>query len=608
LTLEELFRLLDELFGLNNFPRLYIMFIFLVISILSFIFLFRLSNRPSVVGDVALNPKVKERKVMDMLVNSLFPVSFLLLIYRVVQLFLSNDRTASVGYVASSIVAATTIMLLVLFNSKAGRERFLIVVIILFVLTGPVLEVSVLNGAKLYESTKDSVNIFLNGHWSFSYQHPIYDALPLGPVLDVFLAEILGLKDPTSAILIAISAGAIAVTTVLFVILFCHYLRFSTKIGLLTAMVICSLPYLQFTLPSSNYSFMFMIMFIVLLTKCSTDGFKRSYTVLTYITLGSAMFAHEMAILVLAIPAILLSSKHRHGVLGGRLSKIIWTGSIIFLSINLYTRALPATYSYLYAYAQGLLRNPTIASARISSFGYVPVSNQLVYLLPIALVSAYVFNLLTYFASGNHIPLRGRSPRLLMSLYAGGVLVAFLAGISLVGTVPITRHFGIFAYLCLGLGTAPIFAMLIGDGTEKGASTLAGKILIVFMILTIILGFLTPHEMPDQFSHSTAERGGILEDYALSEFLASRSLFSGKIKDIDFVAHVPYYTKYTLELALSVSLARQMTPLGMEPPKVAYRVSDVGDLDLMTSRDLDSESKVYSSQLYEVFLNVTGVP
>jgi hypothetical protein len=177
------------------------------------------------------------------------------------------------------------------------------------------------------------------------------------------------------------------------------------------------------------------------------------------------------------------------------------------------------------------------------------------------------------------------------------------------GSVPITRHLGVFASLCLGLGAAPIFSML----TENRSLDLSRArppvvkalhtLLISLAILIVILSSLTPHKMPDQFSNTASERGGVLEDYELSEFLANRDAFESGNKGFYVFVNAPWITTGTLSLAVPVSVVKYDVTAGIQnPPKINFTVYDAGEIDSAAFEGINDKSLIFNSQLYEVFI------
>ena len=626
MTVEQLFRQLDKILGLSLFSQssgtlIFIGFSFLFITLIFWFWNKGMaeSKRVEHSNTNVVSPETTQKQfskmsmIKEWLPRTLILLSFLLLVYRVVALLLSVDRTASEGYVVSSVLAALTIMMAVFLNREKSGEKLLIFLVVAFVITSTVLEVAVLNGAQLLEPTQDSVNIFATGHWSFSYQNPIYATLPIGPVLDAICANVLGIKDVTNPLLWVISGSAISLVTVLSIILFCRFAGFSTRVGLLTALFVSSLPYLQFNLPSSNFSFTFVTLFLALLAKSFSSGFNRSNTALGFLFFAVALLAHEMAILILVVPIavlIIVYVKHSGTLLRWRLLAIIWFGSSFLLVLNLYTGALQATASWLNLFMGGVFHRLTV-STRVSSFTYLPTSMRLVYFLPFVFVGAFIFCFLINPAFRRNLQI-GENPRVrifLFGLYGGTAVLASLTAFTMFGSFPITRHLGVFASLCLGLGTAPIFSMLSENGSinSSRARARAAKglriLLISLAILIVILSGLTPHKMPDQYSSTASERGGVFEDYRLSEFLANHDAFESGDQGFYVLVNAPWITTDTLTLAVPVSIVKHDVTVGLQnPPKINFTVYDAGEVNSTAFEGLNDKSLIFNSQLYEVFV------
>jgi len=626
LTVEQLFRQLDKILGLSLFSQSSATLIFTVLSFLFLTLVFwfwskdiaeskrlRESNTNLVPSKTTQKQFSKMNTIREWLPRTLILLSFILLVYRAVSLLLSVERTASEGYVVSSVLAALTIMMAVFLNREKSGEKLLIFLVVAYVITSTVLEVGVLNGAQLLEPTQDSVNIFTTGHWSFSYQNPIYATLPVGPVLDAICANVLGIKDVTNPLVWVISGSAISLVTVLSIILFCRFVGFSTRVGLLTALFVSSLPYLQFNLPSSNFSFMFITLFLALLAKSFSSEFNRSSTALGFLFFAVALLAHEMAILILVVPIailIIVQVTHPRNLYRWRLLAIIWFGSSFFLVLNLYTGALQATASWLNLFVGGVFHK-LIVSTRVSSFTYLPTSMRLVYFLPFVFVGAFIFCFLINPVFRKNLRI-GENPRVrifMFGLYGGTVVLASLMAFTMFGSLPITRHLGVFASLCSGLGAAPIFSMLSENGSLNlsRARARAAKglriLLISLAILIVILSGLTPHKMPDQFSNTAAERGGVLEDYRLSEFLANDDAFESADQGFYVLVNTSWITTDTLTLAVPISIVKHDVTADLQnPPKINFTVYDAGEVNSTTLESLNDKSLIFNSQIYEVFV------
>jgi hypothetical protein len=620
LAVEQLFQWLDKVLGLSRFSQSLTTLVFIVLSFFSLTLIFWFwnksiskSNTNSVLAVNTQNQFSKMNRIREQLPRTLILLSFSLLAYRVLALLLSTERTASSGYVVSSVLATSTIIMAVLLNGEKNKEKLMVFLVVAFVITSTVLEVAVLNGVQLLEPTQDSVNIFTAGHWSFSYQNPIYDTLPTGPVLDAIFANVLGIRDVTNPLVWVVSGSAISLVTVLSIILFCRFAGFSTKVGLLTALFASSLPYLQYNLPSSNFSFMSITLFMALSAKSFSSRFNRSNTSLGFLFFAVAMLAHEMAILILVVPLaalIILFTKHPGTLLRWRLLAIIWFGSSFLLILNVYTRASQATVSWLNLFINGVFHRLTI-STRVSSFTYLPTSVRLVYFLPFVFVGAFILCFLVNSAFRRNFQI-GMNPRIhifLGGLYGGTVALASLTAFTMFGSVPITRHIGVLASLCLGLGAAPIFSMISRNGSLGPSRTLSTAVkglqslLISLAILIIILSGLTPHKMPDQFSNTVSERGGVLDDYRLSEFLATYDAFESGDQGFCVLVNAPWITIGTLNLAVPVSIAKHDMTVGLQnPPKINFTVYDTGEGDRALFEGINDKSLIFNSQLYEVFV------
>jgi len=605
MILEDFFTFVDKLLRIEYMPLAYVSVLPMAIFTPLLAILFWMLD----ISTIRRGGEVGSKGVLSLAPSIL---CLAIVVYRAMHLFLLlGARTASLEYIVSTVMTAFVLMSLLLMRPKMVKEQFLLFLTLVFVLAGSSLEVNLLNYVDAQETTLDTLNIFITGGWRFSYHSGTYDALPYDCVLKVFMLNILGLKEPTCVIPDMILDCSIAVVTTFSVILFVRYLNLPFTVGLLTAITLSSMGYLGPTVPPGNFSLMFSILFIAILSKCMVNGFRQSYVLLMNVFFACGILAHEMTALLLIPLGILFFSlvystkvRGEGGGIHRYLKLLICFCLVVWLTILVYTGMLMITYAYVHRYVQNLLGGIATGPGRTTrSFEYMPVSIKVVYLLPLAIVCAFMVNIFKDMVFKQRTLFKNKTlDSLFMSIYIGGIVTGLASGLSLLGHYTMTAHLGAFAFLYMGLGMVPIFARLLYGRIKKRRSVIAKRLLIAIIIIVVSLGFLTPHKMPDQYVYSESLRGGTLEDYNFSEFLIGHTQTSSKSYEI-IVVQTSNTTKGTLTAALPISLLKYLL-LTKEPPPPAtiFHQYYASDLDQTAKADLMSKPMVYSSGYYDVFI------
>ena len=622
MTVQDFFEIIDKTFGLGYMPLIYIAIISAVCFTLPLIFLFKPFAQPKNV--VPSNPK-DQKLFCWFKAHWPFVALFLciaLLAYRSIQvLFLVNFRVASPEYVVSSVL--TVIFLVPLLFSKLAKTkgRFLLFIVLAFVLTGEPLVNNLLNGAEVSETTVDTLNIFSTGHWQFSFHNPSYDALPYDSVLKVFMLNVFGIANPTSVLPKILVDCCVSLILVFAVVLFVSYLGYSLQMGLLASVFVCSLPYLQLAFSPTNLSFAFGALFIMLLAKNLKSDFKPFYILLSCLFIVCGILAHEMAVLILLVPlsivlfVYLCRLMHRENKIGltcpvisKRLLNLTIFGLIVFVITIMYTRALTTTYNYAAVYLrnllEGIVNGPGLTG---SNFENTPVSIKVSLLLPVAIVGAFLIsNLIRSRQQKDNFFNPKPNNLIFFGLYASVIITGLFASLSLLGTYTMSKHFGIFMFLYLGLGIVPVLAFLFNEKGPLTHSGLTKNLIVIIILLTVLLGFLAPHKMPDQYLSTVAFRGGNSEDLQISDFLA-KHVTEAK-SNVSLVQNLNT-TKYTISIALYVASFKQLlftrnsSEIGMYPTSnTTYLIYPASDLDIQTRQNLDSMQLVYSARYYDGFV------
>lgn len=608
LTLAHLFRRLDELLKIDSLPVIKVLIPATLIYVLFFAILFKLLGRNTPVLGAIKNTWTHNNKVKR---TDLALFLFLLgtMIYSLASIISSMGLGITpMNYVIVSLLTPPIIFIL---TYRRVSSFLLLFILVVFGITFVPIQVNIINGINVQETLSDTINIFANAHWRFSYHNPVYDALPYDSTLTVILMHMFNIEEPANALIKALMETCIVVFIILAIIILAFNLGFSFRTGVLDALFMLSLPYLAFWIPPTNFSIAFMMLFITILIRSLTKGHRTSDLIVIVISLIAGILAHQMSVLILSIPLFILltntviEEKNKTRLL----SIVIILGLIVYLLYLTYTEALEVAYGYLRIYTTSLERLGYIEGRQSSFEATVPRTVDALYPLPIALVVAFLLNLFIEIVSRKNNKnvimhyLKNKQHQFLIAIYVGIIIWGLIAGVSLATPHTFTRHFGVLLYLFVGLGTMPIFTILLNDIPKKRTLRIlvVKKVLIVCIILTIIGGLLTPHNLP---SHYSWVQSPLPRDYALSEFLVSKGLLSG---NITFVLRTEKIYTGTSG-ALWAAWLKHVMIKGWNLPRyytsqvraITYHINSINIEDY--KRLIFDSSKIYSSYYRNVYI------
>jgi len=459
----------------------------------------------------------------------LFCVLFVIILLRVLKLpLLQFYRVAPLSYILLGIISLIGIYLsVILFNQNINYILFLT---ILYILSGEAVEISLMNMADLQETTLDTINIFINRSWRFSYHNPIYDILPYDSVLKVVLLDIFNLSEPAHYMPhMILNATIMILVSLIYYNIPMYIFKINNKsVGIISILFGLSIPYLQYFVPPHNFSIAFMLVFLYTMLRQILYPINKDKNIILLLSLFflCSILSHMQSVLTLTIVMfiILINSLHKkkkshvQKIIQKKLLMVLGLCLLIFISINLVGEILRANINYINMLARSFFSGVISAKKSVyrqTSFEQTPTILKISYPLPLFLVYSYIIALLLKILrkQSSNFPMNQNVLRaILLSILISAMLLSLLAGVTL-RAYHLTRHLGTLSFLYVTL----VFPFLI-NCILKGRKI--PKIILHLLILfTMTMGIISPHKMPDQYSFSKSMRGATFEDYMLSEFV-----------------------------------------------------------------------------------------
>jgi hypothetical protein len=162
-----------------------------------------------------------------------------------------------------------------------------------------------LNGVDATETTADTLQIFIVGHWAFSRHAGWYDFAPVDSIIKVFMIYITGINNPYDPVTTSLVYFASALALLLFLIAFSKKFFYRTFYAYIVAILILSIhPYsliAQLAVPPVNLALQFSMFPLIIITKTIYNNqINQSSMFLIYsIFVFSAILAHPVSIFIL---------------------------------------------------------------------------------------------------------------------------------------------------------------------------------------------------------------------------------------------------------------------------------------------------------------------
>jgi|GEM_PF-4886766 len=513
--LQRFFEHLDKILGITHLPYLFIALIPLAILVTVFVLIFwDLRNHESGVYTIT---EIRREEASNKINILLLVVYFSAIGYALGELFGSTSSSYFVGSIAF-IVAKIAATIALFFISLKCERHYLVLTCLYLLTTLGSLENNLAAPIYTGETVVDTINIYVNGHWFFSFHNPVYDALPYDSVLTVFLMHILGISDPINIfpkILVDVNSSFLLISIML---LFAKRLG-GERCRFPLALFTISMPYLTMEIPPINFGIVFSALVIFLMFKKLKQQ-TRWDGLLLVLFFGCGILAHPLSVTTL-LPMLMLSLlfelKGKQGSGSGRVkSPPIIVCAIIYFTYLVYTASLEATYGYLRRYL--VLERSIVFTFPLNLFTDVPNFIKLFYTPFLAPSLAW---LIYHFLQGVVNQARGKKFKLLredsydaliLLLCISELIFGATATFPLLAGEEVNRHLAIAACVCGAFATFPVFLFAFDKALPKKLI----KLLLVTLLLITVGGVLTPHKMFDQYVWPPLHNGN---DYRISEWL-----------------------------------------------------------------------------------------
>jgi hypothetical protein len=338
---EDLFRFIDRILGLDGIPNI----IMLVVSasIIFFLTLLILHKiKHEYFNYIKQNTSLYRHDVFVVLTMYLWAVLLMIAGVNSSVYWYKIDTVLILGLV---IYIYSLVFTVILTPTLLKRSRRFILTLLFMVSTFLYVfffsSKVLLNGVEATETTVDTLQIYYEGHWIFSRHASWYDMAPVDAIVKVFLLLVLGINNPFDAVITTLMYSALSFSLVIYAFVFAKNLFTDSIKGWSIIILIMSIhPYallIGMSTPPTNFSLVLSVFAIIHISKYIYVTARTDYATLISFTIftASATLAHPMAIMV---PAYLLAVSlaiSTYTSAKKRISSVIYSSAIISLIIFL---------------------------------------------------------------------------------------------------------------------------------------------------------------------------------------------------------------------------------------------------------------------------------
>jgi len=517
MRVEELFRMVDSIIGLNEISNLIVIPVSAILVFVLSLGLFLSINKHNKVQQKE-NLRVKDYYLILLLLTT--SLAFLLygLIESISQLTITN--VLIVGFLIY-IATLTYIFLVSSINKQSFSILFLFYLSTLLFVT-PFSSKPLINGVDTIEATTDVLQIWYDKHFSFSRHAGWYDFAPVNAITKNFLLNILGINSPydpsiTSMIYISLSISYILALFAFLERMCCKNLKYYALAVLCSASNSYAI-LLNMSGPPVNYSLTLGMISVFLVTimiyKNDVEYTHRLYIPFSLITLTSIL-AHPTGILIplyimSAIFYLFINKRYKA-------KELFYLLLISFLMI-----ALKALYTGLNEGLSTLL-NILLTAFRELLSGDLRSDIKVFYGSPEAppksILVSYVAlpAMLTAILIVETIKKLRKNSRVntfilfIISVIIPLIFIGFIINL----VISYSRYFAVSA---IALGG---FVMLLYMSEFKNIKfyKLEKTLFIVLIFLGVLISVLSPNALTEQYNLFTGGRWPRIENFILAKFL-----------------------------------------------------------------------------------------
>lgn len=519
--IEKIFYSIDNLLSLNKFSVFDILVVSYIFTfIVSLIILYKIISIFFEESNI-----IQKRKELSLIILTSYVVTLIFMIFGFAASFyeLTVDILFILGLIMFVISINLHLIYMLIFKENPPYERLLIlllwnlVYLILFFYSAKPL----LNGIDATETTTDTLQIYIAGHWAFSRHAGWYDLAPVDSIIKVYLLHVTGINNPydpvTTSLVFFASALALFVFLVAFFKKFFYKTFYAHIIAILTLSIHPYSPITQLSVPPVNLALQFSMFTLLIITNTIFNNQKNLLpTFLVYsIFVFSAILAHPISIIVpIYIFLAIISFMSIKNLL---LIRSLFNYFIIFLILFLvklaFTAMLPGviTFSVLLSKALEFILNlkfKTDIVAYQGSPNLPPLSTFFSFTAFIGFISAVVvveiFRAYKY-KNYNKIVLLN----LLFSLIFTGLSFA------------LNQILSFSRYLAIPAITLSSFiSMIYISYLISLPSNSVWKYMLFFLIsITALLTLFSPNAIIEQYNIFTGGRWARIENFILSKII-----------------------------------------------------------------------------------------
>jgi len=520
---EDLFRFIDKILGLNRISNIAVLIVSAVIAFfLTLLILHKVRHEYS--NNIEQNTFSYRNAVF--IVSAMYLWTAILMIIGMSS-SVYRYKVDIVLILGLAIYVCTLVFTIILPLTLLKRSRHLsftllfTVSTLLYVLffSSKVL----LNGVEANETTVDTLQIYYEGYWRFSRHASWYDLAPIDAVVKVFLLHVLGINNPYDAVITTLMYGTLSFSMVTFMFEFTKNLFSDSIKGWSIVILLMSIhPYallIDMSTPPTNFSLVFSILAIMIISKSIYMNARTNYATLISFTIfiASAMLAHPIAIM---IPAYLLAASlaiSTYNPAKIRINNVIYSSTmisvILFLTKLVFTGVVLGARGLIDAILKGLTvflsveqpidvmayegsPNPPPKSTLFSFAGFIGFVSAIFLIELIKLMMGRKGDKTTVFVMGTSL-----------LLIVAGAITNMISSSSRYLAVP-------------GIALGSFQSIIYLSNIIKNSSYSKWKNILAMMIGTMCLAsVLSPNAMIEEYNIFTGGRWPRIENFILSHYL-----------------------------------------------------------------------------------------
>ena len=539
---EDLFRLIDIILGLDRIPNIAILVVSVaIIFFLTLLALYKIRHE----GFNYIKQNTFLYKHIVSIISTLYLWTILLMV--VGMSFSIYKYEINIILILGLVIYVCTLVFTIILTPTLPKRSIHFLVTLLFMISAFLYvfffsSKVLLNGVDAAETTVDTLQIYYEGQWIFSRHAGWYDLAPVDAVVKVFLLHILGINNPYDAVLTTLMYSALSFSVMIFMFGFVKDLFSSSIKG--WSIIILSMSINSYALligmstPPTNFSLVFSTFAIILISKGIYKKARIGYVTLIglMIFIISAILAHPMAIMIPAYLLAIFLAILTYKPVKISIKKIIYFSLIIsvilFFTKLVYTGLSLGAKTLVDILLKGLMTllsmeksiditayegslNPPPKSTLFSFAGFIGFISAIFLIELIKLIRRRKGDKITVFVLGTG-------------------LFLILAGAITNLVTPSSRYLAV-----PGIVLSSLQSIIYLGNIIRGSSRSKWKSMLVIILgIMCLASILSPNAMTEQYNVFTGGRWPRIENFILSRYLVDNV-------DSSYVINVFYSSENT---------------------------------------------------------------